>query len=111
MYGLIQSAKLWYKELSGYLVNKGFTVCKTDECILVKRMESGEYTGIILYVDDILVLSKMSEDRYWVKSMLVDWYKKVTSEEGDRLSYLGMTIVNRKGWTHLFNTISAKLYF
>jgi hypothetical protein len=30
MYGLIQFTKLWYKELSGYLASKGFTICKSD---------------------------------------------------------------------------------
>jgi len=95
MYGLIQSAKLWYKELSGYLVSKGFKACKSDECILVKRMQNGNYLVVILYVDDILVLSGVSEDRYWVKPILEERYKKVTSEEGNRLPYLGMTIIKR----------------
>ena len=92
MYGLIQSAKLWYKELSGYLASKGFMICKSDECVLVKRMKSGKHIIVMLYVDNILVVSEVSEDRHWVKSLLEDKYKKVTSEEGDRLPYLGMTI-------------------
>jgi hypothetical protein len=41
MYGLIQSAKLWYKELSGCFINKGFKIVKGDDCVLVKRMENG----------------------------------------------------------------------
>jgi hypothetical protein len=93
MYGLIQSAKLWYKELSGYLSSKGFKVCKSNECIMVKRIQSGSYLVVILYVDDILVLSGVRDDRNWMKSILEDRYKKVTSEEGDHLPYLGMTIV------------------
>jgi len=95
MYRLIQSAKLWYKELSGYLVSKGFTACKSEECVLVRKMESEKYLVVILYVDNILALSGVSEDRYWVRSILEDWYKKVTSEEGNRLPYLGMNIVKR----------------
>ena len=31
MYGLIQSAKLWYKELSDFFISKGFTACKSEE--------------------------------------------------------------------------------
>jgi hypothetical protein len=50
---------------------------------------------VILYVDDILVLSELREDRQWVRSILVDKYEKVTCEEGERLPYLGMTIVKR----------------
>ena len=93
MYGLIQSAKLWYKELSGYFSSKGFKACKSDECIMVKRMQSGSYLVVILYVVDILVLSGVRDDMYWMKSILEDRYKKVTSKEGDRLPYLGMAIV------------------
>jgi hypothetical protein len=95
MYGLIQSAKLWYKELSGYLVSKGFTISKSDKCVLVKTMENGKHFIVMLYVDGILVMSEVSEDRYWVRSLLEDKYKKVTSEKGDRLPYLGMMIVKR----------------
>jgi hypothetical protein len=46
-------------------------------------------------VDDILVLSESSENRHWVKSLLIDRYEKVTSKEGKRLPNLGMTIVKR----------------
>jgi hypothetical protein len=67
-------------------------ICKSDECVLVKRMKSGKHIIVMLYVDDILVMSEVSGDRHWVKSLLEDKYKKVTSEEGDRLPYLGMTI-------------------
>ena len=93
MYGLIQSAKLWYDELSGHLMRMGFKLVKGDQCVLVKQMQSGKYVIVILYVDDILVLSELSEDRHWVRSILTERYKKVSMEEGERLPYLGMTIV------------------
>jgi hypothetical protein len=95
MYGLIQSAKLWYNELTRHLLAKGFKKSTADECILVKKMESGQYILVILYVDDILVLGKVKEDRHWVKRILEDEYKKITFDEGDRLTYLGMTILKR----------------
>jgi len=93
MYGLIQSAKLWYKELTRYLTTKGFKKCKSDECVLVKQMADGEYLIVLLYVDDILVLGKQRADRHWVRNILEQEYEKVTSEEGERLPYLGMTIL------------------
>jgi len=85
MYGLIQSAKLWYEELTGHLVKNGFKVCKTDECVLVKKTAVGKCVVVLLYVDDILV--------YVVKALLEDKYEKVTHSEGKRLPYLGMTII------------------
>jgi hypothetical protein len=93
MYGLIQSAKLWYKELTRHLMANGFKKCSTDECVLVKTMEDGNYIIVLLYVDDIMVMGKEQKDRYWVREMLEKQYGKVTSSEGSRLPYLGMTIV------------------
>jgi len=48
---------------------------------------------VLSYVDDILVISERNEDRQWVKSLLEAKYEKVTSQEGDCLPYLGMTIL------------------
>jgi hypothetical protein len=96
MYGLIQSAKLWYNELTSFLMSHGFKKCISDECILVKHMPNGEYITVVLYVDDILVMGKNKEDRHCVKDILEDKYKKITSEEGQRFTYLGMTIIKRQ---------------
>lgn len=34
MYGLIQSPKLWYNEVTRFLQEREFKICKEDECIL-----------------------------------------------------------------------------
>jgi hypothetical protein len=93
MYGLIQSAKLWYKELSRFLEANGFQKCPSDECIMVRKEEGKQAIVVILYVDDILILAGEANDRYWVKDILEQKYQKVTVSEGDRLPYLGMTII------------------
>jgi hypothetical protein len=95
MYGLIQSAKLWYKELTRYLMEKGIKKCKSNECVLVKQMENGEHLVVLIYVDDILVMGKQHEHRHWVKKILEEEYEKITMDEGDCLPYLGMTIVKK----------------
>jgi hypothetical protein len=64
MYGLIQSAKLWYKELTGHLMKHGFRKCKSDECVLVKCMKNGAHVIVLLYVDDILIISGQAHDRH-----------------------------------------------
>jgi hypothetical protein len=83
VYGLIQSAKLWYKELTSYLEQCGFKKCKSYECILVKKTGAGDYIIVILYVNDLLILSGNGADRAWLKERLESKYKKVTSVEGD----------------------------
>jgi hypothetical protein len=64
MYGLIQSAKLWYNELTRFLEAEGFKKCMTDECVLVKRTLEGKYIIMLLYVDDILIMSRSKDDRH-----------------------------------------------
>jgi hypothetical protein len=95
MYGLIQSARLWYDELTRYLKANGFMKCPSDECVLIKREGGKDPIIVILYVDDILIISKERDDRLWVRDLLEKQYEKVTVTEGDRLPYLGMTIIKR----------------
>ncbi len=96
IYGLIQSAKLWYKELTTFLEANGFQKCPSDECVLVKHVDGKEAIVVLLYVDDLLIMSKVPTDRYWLKDILEKKYEKITSSEGERLPYLEMTILKTK---------------
>jgi hypothetical protein len=96
MYGLIQSSKLWYKELTQFLMSQGFMKSTANECVLVKRMDSGKHIIVLIYVDDILVMGKHHAHRHWVKEILQGKYEKITMDEGERLPYLGMMIVKSK---------------
>ena len=52
MYGLIQAACQFYKELAGYLIDQvGFVRSESDQCLLYKKSELG-ISVILLYVDD-----------------------------------------------------------
>jgi hypothetical protein len=93
MYGLIQSAKLWYNELTKFLKENGFKVGPSDECIMMKHTTGQEAIVVILYVDDILILSKSDTNRKWVKDILERRYEKVMVTEGKCLLYLGMTVI------------------
>jgi hypothetical protein len=93
MYGLIQPAKLWYKELTRFLQENGFKKCPSDEFVLVKHVEGKGAIVVILYIDDILIMSKDTVDRYWVKEILERQYERITVTEGPRLPYLGMTLL------------------
>jgi hypothetical protein len=74
-------------------MTRGFKKYKSDECVLVKKMEDGKFLIVLLYVDDILVLGERHKHRHWVRNILEAEYEKVTAEEGKRLPYLGMTIL------------------
>ena len=52
MYGLIQAARCFFKELSGYLINQcNFIKSEADQCLLYKRSDLG-VSVILVYVDD-----------------------------------------------------------
>jgi hypothetical protein len=95
MYGLIQSAKLWYKELTSHLEAHGFKKCQSDECIMIKKTADGKHILLLLFIDDILVMSSDQSDRYWKWQLLESKCGKVTSIKMNRLPYLGMTIVKK----------------
>jgi hypothetical protein len=51
---------------------------------------------LILYLDDILVLSKLGEDWEWVLNILTKKYEKVTHDQLDHLNDLGMVLTKGK---------------
>ena len=61
LYGLKQSAREWYKEISSTLIDFGFVAGRTDECIfLLSTAHAQIYLN--LYVDDIYILVIKGED-------------------------------------------------
>ena len=61
MYGLVQSAKLWYNTITGVLERNGFTPNPMDPCVWNKTT-NGNQTTIVIYVDDLAISSKSKED-------------------------------------------------
>jgi hypothetical protein len=47
---------------------------------------------IILYVDDILIMTEDKKDIDWMIKLLTDKWEEVTVEQGDQLTYLGMGV-------------------
>jgi hypothetical protein len=82
--------------LTQLLITNDFKICPEDECVLNKKFDNGEDIVLILYVYGIMIMSKNVEDRQWVKAIIGHCFDKVTSDEGDRLTYLGMTIIKNK---------------
>jgi hypothetical protein len=91
MYGLIQSAALWYNALTAFLKRLGFAANSIDNCVLNMRCKGRDIT-IILYVDDILILSTRECDTNWLIDALKREYGELTIESGKRLTYLGMVL-------------------
>ena len=89
LYGCIQSALLWYNELSSTLLDLGFIKNPYDQCVF-KRTSANENTIILLYVDDLMITSNQKEVLIKIDSQLRAKYGGVTSTIGHSQDFLGM---------------------
>ena len=71
LYGLCQSPREWWKEISAKLKLLGFIPCKGDHSVFV----NDQGVIIIVYVDDIAVFAKESDSLAAVKTTLMNAYK------------------------------------
>ncbi|OWY98662.1 polyprotein, partial [Phytophthora megakarya] len=67
IYGLKQAASAWHKTIHPIFVEIGFRSCGADECVYVKVKE-GRYVCICLYVDDMIIAAKTTEEIQEVKA-------------------------------------------
>ena len=92
LYGCVQSARLWYKKLSGDLMKLGYKVNPHDPCVFNRTEQDGKQTTLVLHVDDVFI-SASSESRIDdIIAELTTIYKEGLSvQRGRKLNYLGMT--------------------
>jgi hypothetical protein len=82
LYWCIESALLWYKEVSSFLISIGYSQLREDACFFFKG-EGPEKTHVVVFIDDFLITStKLSEMKYL----------SVTVNIGDKHEYLGANI-------------------
>ena len=91
LYGLIEPAKLWFEEISGFLRTIGFTANPCDPCVLNLDF-NGKQCTLVLYVDDCFVDFVEPRALEFVCEKLSDKYGKVTRHDGDVLPFLGMML-------------------
>ena len=91
LYGCIESALLWYNELSTFLGSIGFCPNPYEKCILNKE-QSGTQTTIAVYVDDLLITSGSQQHAEAVVTSLRDRYKELKVTTGNVHNYLGMVL-------------------
>jgi hypothetical protein len=93
LYGCVQSARLWYENIAGFLGEIGFVVNTHDPCVFNKATSGGQIT-ICMHVDDLLISCADESEIDRLIEQLIEKYQEVTphrSEEG-RIGYLGMML-------------------
>lgn len=85
LYGLKQLPRVWYKTLTTYLEEIGFTTLFADSGVFVR-----DYTYIAVYVDDLLIAGPSLDEVSLVKQALNEKFQM--ADLGECKYYLGMTI-------------------
>ena len=69
LYGLKQSPRKWYMMLDSFMVSQGYTRSEYDHCLYFKRFED-IFIIYVLYVDDILIVSKIMDEINRLKAQM-----------------------------------------
>ena len=101
LYGCIESALLWFQELSGFLTKTGFVPNPYDPCVMNRKSKAGLAT-LGIYVDDILLTCSNPTLASTIIQELEDEYKQLKVTRGLSHNYLGMVLDFRdKGVVHV----------
>jgi len=97
LYGLVQSALLWYEHLSSKLESRGFVKNPVDPCVM--HMTRNECKVIVvIYVDYLLVLSADGANHDWFESIMKEEFKELSVDrDKNKMSYLGMVLDRQDG--------------
>jgi hypothetical protein len=89
LYGLKQASRQWYIKFDEVIRSFDFTENKVDNCIYVKFKEK-DFTILVLYVDDILLVNNDKNMLYETKSFLCSNFDM--KDLGDASYVLGIEI-------------------
>ena len=92
LYGLVESAKLWYNTLKDKLESYGYVGNPKDLCVFNKEVD-GEQVTVTFHVDDLLITS-VNENGIddLINKLSIDFECELKPSTGPIISYLGMTI-------------------
>lgn len=74
LYGLKQAARAWYKKLCAMLADAGFTPAAADPCLFLGE-RAGTTVYVLVYVDDLLIVSASKEAGQTVLEAVVYTFK------------------------------------
>ena len=55
LYGCVESAKLWYDEISSDLMQLGYKVNPSDICVFNRTELDSTQTTLVIHVDDMMI--------------------------------------------------------
>jgi histone deacetylase 1/2 len=107
LYGLKQAPRAWHSKLAEKLKELGFDACKSDPALFVNRKNPESWIYLITYVDDLLIVSKLSQETDGVKLKLKTVFS--VHDLGDVKSFLGSEVSRDRSLGTLKVTSSLKI--
>ena len=93
LYGLKQASRQWFIKLSNALKAAGFTQSWSDYSLFVRRRQ-GNFTALLVYVDDVILAGNNLEDINAVKTFLSNCFK--LKDMGVLRYFLGIEVARSK---------------
>lgn len=111
LYGLKQAPCQWNKKFDSFMLEHGFNILETDHCVYIKRYDQENYTILLLYVDDMLVVG---QDKNMINRLKKDLSSQFAIKDlGLTQKILGMEIIHdrkkKKLWPSQENYIEKVL--
>jgi len=95
LYGLKQAPRAWNKKIDSYLIELGFTKCKSEYGVYVQAVAS-DITLICPYVDNLLVTGNNINNMKKFKQLMMNEFEM--TDLGNLSYFLGMEFIrNEKG--------------
>jgi hypothetical protein len=92
LYGCIESASLWHKNLTKSMKTLGYIPNECDCCVFNKRNQEGMQCTATVHVDDLFI---SSEDEQMITELakgLREIYGEISLAHGPRINYLGLQV-------------------
>jgi hypothetical protein len=94
LYGMVNSARDWYDNISNTLTKNGYLKNPVDECVFSYTDKNNNQSIIDLWVDDLLhsYTKNCIELRDRLRNILKNKYKNINVKEGNSIPYCGMLL-------------------
>jgi hypothetical protein len=91
LYGCLESALAWYRDLRGTLEGDSYVVNVYDPCVFNKKDQEGTQCTVTVHVDDLKATSVNDEMLEQLVCLLKRVYKEIAVHRGKKHDYLGIT--------------------
>jgi len=86
MYGLVQSAKLWYETITGVLKDNGYAPNPMDLCVW-NKIVGGDQITIVIYVNDLAISCRNKVEVHKAMDIVKSKFIDIKVKESSEMSY------------------------